>query len=377
MPARIDRYILRELAKPFLFFVIVFTAIIWLTQSLRIVETVLNSGQTAGIFIEFIALLLPAVFTIVLPLAAFGAALYAVNKLFAESELVALASAGVSNVAIARPVALFGAAVMIVTAANTLYLAPMAQRDMRARVHELRTDIVNALVFEGRFLHPTSGVTIYVRENESGMMGGVFVHDSRDPAAEVTYTASRAVITQGEEGPRLVMFDGAAQRKPAAGVQQLSLLQFETLVFDLSQFMVDADDRALKPSERFVTELLSPRTTSDNPAAWGRLLAEGHEQIVAPIYALVLPLVGVAVVLAAGFSRRGYGQRIALAILAAALIRTGGILAKSLTSSQPDLWPLFYVPPAIGLGVAFALLTGGLPGLGGAVRRKGLPAWLT
>ncbi|MFN3614473.1 MAG: LPS export ABC transporter permease LptF [Rubrimonas sp.] len=370
MPARIDRYILRELAKPFLFFVIVFTAIIWLTQSLRIVETVLNSGQTAGIFVEFIALLLPAVFTIVLPLAAFGATLYTINKLFAESELVALASAGVSNTAIARPVALFGAAVMIVTAANTLYLAPMAQRDMRARVHELRTDIVNALVFEGRFLHPASGVTIYVRENDGGVMGGVFVHDSRDPAAEVTYTASRAVITQGEDGPRLVMFEGAAQRKPAAGVDQLSLLQFETLVFDLSQFMTDADDRSLKPSERFVTELLSPRTTSDNPATWGRLLAEGHEQIVAPVYALVLPLVGVAVVLAAGFSRRGYGQRIALAIVAAALIRTAGILAKSLTSSDPALWPLFYAPPIIGLGLAFALLTGRLTGFRVGARHR-------
>lgn len=358
MPARIDRYILRELAKPFMFFVIVFTAIIWLTQSLRIVETVLNSGQTAGIFIEFIALLLPAVFSIVLPLAAFGATLYAINKLFSESELVALASAGVSNLAIARPVAIFGGAVMLVAAVNTLYLAPMAQRDIRTRVHELRTDIVNALVFEGRFLHPAAGVTIYVRDNEGGVMGGVFVHDSRDPAAEVTYTASRAVITQGEDGPRLVMFDGAAQRNPAAGAQQLSLLQFETLVFDLSQFMTDADDRAPKPSERFVTELLSPQTTSDNPAAWGRLLAEGHEQIVSPIYALVLPLIGVATVLSAGFSRRGYAQRIAIAIAAAALIRTSGIMAKSLTSSDPSLWPLFYLPPTVAIGLSLALLSG-------------------
>ena len=44
---RIDRYIFRQILGPFLFFVLVFTGVIWLTQSLRVIDTVVNNGQSA------------------------------------------------------------------------------------------------------------------------------------------------------------------------------------------------------------------------------------------------------------------------------------------------------------------------------------------
>ena len=37
---KLDRYIFRQVLGPFLFFVLVFTGVIWLTQSLRVIDTV-------------------------------------------------------------------------------------------------------------------------------------------------------------------------------------------------------------------------------------------------------------------------------------------------------------------------------------------------
>jgi lipopolysaccharide export system permease protein len=350
--ATLDRYLLRELVRPFGFFVVVLTGVIWLTQSLRVIDTVVNSGQGAGVFVEFSALLLPFVMTIVLPLAAFGATLYAFNRLFAESEIVAMMAAGASGLGLARPVALFGAAVAVATAVTTIWLTPTAAQTMRDRIAALRADIANALIFEGQFLHPSRGLTIYVRENDgAGAMRGVFVSDRRDEAAEITYTAREALLTRTDEGPRLVMFDGAAQRMERAN-GAFSLLRFESLVFDLGQFMSDPTDRERRPQERFLVELIAPTAEQLGDFTLGRFYAEGHEQLSGPLYAVTLPLVAIAAVLGGGFSRRGYGRRIAIGAALGAGLRLVGVAARSATWADAAFWPTMYLSPLIGAGLA-------------------------
>ena len=60
---------------------LVFTGVVWLSQSLRMIDTVVNNGQSAAVFLEFTVLLLPTVMSIVLPVSACAATLYAVNRL--------------------------------------------------------------------------------------------------------------------------------------------------------------------------------------------------------------------------------------------------------------------------------------------------------
>jgi len=146
------------------FFVIVFTGVIWLTQSLRVIDTVVNNGQSARVFLEFTALLLPMVMSIVLPVAVFAAVLYAMNRLFTDSEIVVMLAAGLSGTALLRSVAIFAGLAMLVLYAVTLYLMPTAQREMRDRLTEIRGDVAAAFVREGAFLSPIQGVTIYLRE---------------------------------------------------------------------------------------------------------------------------------------------------------------------------------------------------------------------
>jgi len=352
-----SRYMIRELAKPFAFFLIVFTGVIWLTQSLRVIDTVVNSGQGAGVFLQFVGLILPTVLAIVMPLAAFGAALYAINKLFVDSEIVAMIAAGMSPARLARPVAAFGAAVAAVALACTLFLAPTATREMRERIHDMRADIANALIFEGRFLHPSRGLTVYVRENDRGRMAGVFVHDARDPAAAITYTASEALLTEGEAGPRLVMVAGAAQRRDTAS-GAVSVLQFDELVFDLGQFMTD-DDRGLKVSELSTLDLIAPDAATRALSSLGRLYAEGHERLSGPLYAVAMPLVALASIMAGGFARRGYSRRVAMAVGLGVGLRLLGFAAKSAATGAAMLWPLMYAPPLLAVVVALVVLSRG------------------
>jgi lipopolysaccharide export system permease protein len=355
----IDRYLARELARPFLFYVVVLTGVVWLSQSLRVVDTVVNNAQSAPVFLEFTALLLPRAMALVLPLAAFMATLQTVNRLFSESEVVAMLASGLSAAALARPVLLFGALVMAAMALVAWLGAPLAEQRLRDRVAQVRGDIVSGLLFEGQFLNPASGLTVYVRETGAadGGMRGVMVHDRRNPDAELTYSAREAILRRTEDGPRLVMADGAAQRRDTAS-GAVTLLRFESLVFDLSQFMQDETDRERKPSERFLTELIwaDPAVVG---GALGRFRAEGHEQLSGPLYALTLPLVALATIVGAGFSRRGYLARVGLALALGAALRVCGLAAKAIVATAPAAWPLLYLPPTLGAAAAMAFLARG------------------
>ncbi len=366
---RIDSYVLRLLAGPFLFFVLVFTGVIWLTQSLRVIDTVVNNGQSARVFLELTALLLPTVLSIVLPVSAFAATLYIVNRLHTDSEIVVLMGAGVSGRRLLRPVAIFGAAVVAVLLVITLYLMPTTKRMMHERVTEVRGDVAAAFLREGAFLAPTRQVTVYLRRmGRPGEMLGVFVHDERDRDQITTYTAERAILVPGGETPRIVMFDGIAQSRPATG-GPLSLLRFERFTYDLGQLENSDAVRQKKPSEFYLPTLLTADGDELGPYEVGEFRAEGHEALSSPFYALALSLMAAATIVSFGFSRRGFAQRILLAVVAGVALRVIGLAAKSLTATEAALWPLMYVPPAIGVAAALWMMSS----LGMAARKPAPP----
>ncbi|MEL6281785.1 MAG: LPS export ABC transporter permease LptF [Pseudomonadota bacterium] len=353
----LESYIFRQLLGPFGFFTLVFTGVIWLTQSLRVVDTVVNNGQGARVFLEFTGLLLPLVMSIVLQLAALAATLYAVHRLLSESELVAAFASGVSKLRAVRPIAIFGALVTAALAFNTIYLMPTAAQTMKDRVAEVRGDVAAGLIRDGRFLHPAKGLTVYIREIASdGRMLGIMVQDAREGNSSVTYTAKQGFLTTASGTPTLAMFDGVAQRFEEG--RRLSLLRFETFTYDLAEFVNQENNRNRKPSERYFWELVNPDpelVVSERRR--GKWIAEGHEQLSSPLYALALPLVAAAALFSARFSRRGFGGRIAVGLLLGAGLRVLGIVAKSVTTSAPFLWPVMYLVPIGGIAVALYVLS--------------------
>lgn len=356
---RLDSYILRQIAGPFMFFVLVFTGVIWLTQSLRVIDTVVNNGQSAGVFLEFTALLLPMVLSIVLPVSIFAAVLYAINRLFTDSEVVVMFASGLSGMSLLRAVTIFALVTTAATYALTTWLMPSAQREMRERITEIRGDVAAAFIREGEFLTPIAGVTVYLRASHGGgRMAGVFVHDERDPEAAVTYTAEEALLLRDGDGTRLVMFNGLAQSSTGSASNDLSILRFDRLTYDLTALTTAGGDRQRKPSEMSVPELLTITAEEGAPRKLGAYRAEAHEALSAPLYVIALPLLAVAFIISAGFRRQGFVGRIVLAALAGLGLRLLGLAVKSLVTAEASLWPLLYLPPALGVGAALWMLSG-------------------
>ena len=354
---RLDRYILRQLIAAFGFFVLVFTGVVWLTQAVRLIDTVVASGQSARIFLEFSALLLPQVFVIVLPLAGIGAALYALNKLYTDSELIVMMGAGLGPSAMLRPVAMFGALIAVGMGVVLMVLVPRSGAILAERTREIRSDLANALIVERQFLHPIDGLTLFISNTDrAGEMAGIFLNDQRDPKQVVTYSAQRAQLVREGMEARLVMFDGVAI-SPGSGGSQLTAVRFDQFVFDLSELISEQGDRVPRPSEYPVTALLrpTPKMLAGGHYTRADYISEGHYKLSLPLLAMTFPMIALVTLLAGGYRRGGFGRRVVVAIGVAAVLQVLMFAVRGPVQERTELWPLMYAPALLGL-VYIALL---------------------
>lgn len=355
---RLDRYILRQLIVAFGFFTLVFTGVVWLTQAVRLIDTVVASGQGAAILLEFSALVLPQVLVIVLPLSGMGAALYTLNRLYSESELVVMMTAGLGPAQLLRPVAIFGTLVAACMAVVVLVLVPRGGAALAERTREIRSDLAGALIVERQFLHPIKGLTLFISDTDrSGEMSGVFVHDQRDPAQPITYSAESALLLRDGDEARLVMRDGVALGLSEGGAQ-LNAVDYEQFVFDLSELIEEEDARAPRPSEYPVRLLLNPtpEMLARGDFQRGHYVAEAHYKLTLPLLALLYPAIALVTLLAGGYRRSGFGRRVIVAVAVAVLLQSIAIVTRARVQDDAALWPAMYLPILLGLVYVGVLL---------------------
>jgi lipopolysaccharide export system permease protein len=339
-------YILRQITGPFLLFTLVLTLVVWMTQSLRMLDLVINRGQSAGIFLYLTMLILPSLLVVIAPIAFFGAALYALNKLNNESELVVMWSAGISRFQLALPVIGAAVLVMAITYSCSLYLMPLGQRTMKDKVFDIRADLGAAILREGAFTTPSEGLTVFIRElAPGGEIRGILVHDNRDAKRPITYLAESGVLAQTQEGARLIMQNGNIEQGEAGGAR-LSVLKFERYVFDLDQYAGPQRATDRDTSERYLSELLDPPfPVASQSVRRGVYIAEGHNRLSGPLYCLAFALIALAATTKGRMARMSYALRLSGAALVGAALRLVGYAVQGLVARSPQLAFLLYLLP--------------------------------
>jgi lipopolysaccharide export system permease protein len=354
---RLSFYVLAQMLGPTTLFALLMTIVVWLTQSLRLLDLVINRGQSAGTFVYLTMLILPSLLVIILPIAYFAGTLYALTKLNTDSELVVMHSAGYSRAQLAVPVMLAAVIVIAMTYVCGLYLMPAGQRAMKDKVLDIRADVGAALLDEGEFNTPSQGLTVFIRELEAdGHIRGVLVHDSRNEKHPISYLAVSGQLAQTPGGARLIMYDGTIEQSDANGAH-LSMLKFKSYIFDLDQFTGPARVTDRATNERFLGELFWPDKTV-RPQVRAAYFAEGNNRLSQPLYCIAFGLIALVVISRGRRARGAQALRITTAVFAAAGLRIAGYGVQGLATHHPLFSVLFYLIPLAGASVASALLAG-------------------
>jgi lipopolysaccharide export system permease protein len=338
----ITRYILRQSVAIMLFVAASFTAAVWLVQSLRLIDLIVNRGLSVGTFVYLAILILPRFVDVVLPIAVFIAVLFVYNRLLAESELVVMRAAGMSPTALAQPALLTGLIGMLVLLSFSVYFLPTANRSFKDLQFEIRNRFASVLLQDGIFNTLSDSLTIYLRARDpNGELLGLIIHDTRDPTRPITIVAERGAFVDTDEGPRVLMVNGSRQQYDRT-TGKLSVLSFEKYTLDLAAFRDAPGVRERQPDELYLHELLFGRGSDGQRLSSSRLV-EANLRLVTPLTALAFAVIPVVCLLSGEFNRRGQTQRVLLAILFAFLFETLDIGLKNLAGRTPLAVPFLYL----------------------------------
>jgi lipopolysaccharide export system permease protein len=354
----LDRYLFGQLMQLFGFFSLVLVAVYWVNRAVLLFDQLIGDGQSAFVFLEITVLSLPNLIRLVLPVSAFAATVYAINRLAQDSELVAMLAAGASPWRIARPVAAFGLAVAVMLLILANQLVPASRAILADRMDEISRDVTARYLNAGRFMHPIPGVTLYIREiTERGVLLDLFLADERKAGERTVYTARRALLVRGDPAPKLIMIEGMAQsvRAPA---RDLSITRFSDFTVDLDGLMAVRDREAREVDEMSTAELLfpTPALLAEGGEPRAAFLHDGHARLATPILGLAAPLLGAGALLLGGFSRFGLWWQIGFAVAGLVGLQILNTWASGLAlAAEEGVWAIWAAPLA-GVVAGLAML---------------------
>ena len=351
---RFTKYVLRQLSVGMVLVTISLTFIIWLSQSLRFVEMIVNQGLSITTFIYLTILMLPSFLTQILPISLFCIITFIYSKLIADREIVVMQAAGESQYRLSKPGISLSIIVVFIIYALNLYIMPESYRKFRELQWEIRN--YSHIIFkEGTFTN-ISGITVYVRKREAeGQLLGIMAHDKRNPKKPETWMAAKGTFAQTASGAKFIMFNGSRQTIDPS-TNKLSILYFDQGILDLKEFNSSNDGavwRHREARERTLKELLDAENLPDiGKNNIGKFIVEAHKRIANPLSAIGFTFISLAFLIAGTFSRQSQVRPIISSSIIVLSLLVSGLGLQTVVSKNLHLIFLMYLHSIIPIVIA-------------------------
>jgi len=351
-----DRYLIRQLMVATFVVAGGLSMIILLTQSLRLIELVLESNASTQAFLTLMALSLPRFFEAVLPASVLIATLFVFHRLTIDSEMIVLRASGASPFRLARPVIACGTMLVVGLLALSLWVSPAGIAHMQALRKEIRAQYAHLLFREGIFNTVGQNLTAYVRQRAAdGRLVGLMVHDTRqvrDGGPSVTVIARSGNIVSENEGQKIIVYDGSRQEHDQQ-TGKFSRLDFKQYTLDIPAADDSGGKRWQEPDERTIGQL----TGGENAIQSAMFRAEIHRRFSTPLLMLSFGLIGAASLLLGSFSRSGQMPLVGFAALSALFLQGIYLAAFSMAKTSMLGCMLLYVISGTPILIALYCLT--------------------
>jgi lipopolysaccharide export system permease protein len=348
-----DRYLLAQLVRTTIAVTVTLVGIVWLFQTIRILELVVSRD---GPFLDFIIMsitVIPLWLTIAFPISAFIAITWVFQRTIADRELLVMQASGRSTLQLARAPIMLAIGVTAILVLNSTVVLPFSFGIYKEMQFKLRNSIPAVLLREGVFIDVVDGMTMLIGEKtEDGMARDIFLHDERAPDKTITITAKYGKFVNQDGVPAVILQNGVRNEVNQNGDASASLL-FETHSVIISSDTQPSQERlTFDMNEDSIRNLLNPET-SPAPRYFNQRRAEGHYRIISPLLGFVLVMTAACSVLCGQIRRDTLFRRTVLNIGAAIIIISMMVSTRSLTITMPATTPLLY---ASLVGPAFILI---------------------
>ncbi len=362
-----DRYVLKSLSVTTFFVACTLAAIILLTQSLKFLELIIESGASSGTFWALAFLALPRFFEVILPIALMISVAFIYSRMVSDSEIAVMRGAGVSPPFLARPALFLALIVTLLMFFITSWLAPTSLGSMQQLRQVVKAQYSALLFREGVFNEAGKELTIFLENRTSdGVLEGLLIHDSRKELdAPVTIIAKRGVIVSTQSGQQIVVYEGSRQDFNAK-TGGLNRLDFERYSIDLPDPAI-VGSRWKEPDERTLWSLMNTDyKAEESRGSEKELKAEIHRRIATPLLSFSYTGIVLCFLLLGPLNRRGQGVRIFSAVVSVILLQGVYLSAVNLAQKTQGGIYLMYMLTLIPIFITFFILSP----MGEAVRNR-------
>ncbi len=187
--------------------VAVFTAVLLVGNGLRDILTLLVSGHISfGLMFKAFAYLIPFVWIFALPMGLLTATLLVFGRFSADQELTAARASGVSLLSLVAPVLLLSLLGCGLSAWFNMEIGPRSRVAYILLTRELKSELMNAQLPEGRFITDFPGYIFYVGKNDNGNLENVMIyHLENETNVDNTLRAKRGKLQANRAANQLVV----------------------------------------------------------------------------------------------------------------------------------------------------------------------------
>ena len=226
----LSRYLMREIAVPFLLGLFALTSIFMINQFVRLADLFVGRGMSAQSLIQVLGIMVPPFLLITLPAAIFLAGIVAFSRLSADGEAVALKAAGISFGQLMRPVVLVAFVVSAMALTVGLVFEPWGKGKLKHLVVAHLQENTGLAITPGTFNNLLFGdVVVYAEKaSSSGHLTDIFISDDRDPNRPLLVTASKGALVKPEGESFLGLhLTGGEIFRPGESVQRVRFAEYD------------------------------------------------------------------------------------------------------------------------------------------------------
>ncbi len=294
----LDRYLIREIALPFLLGLVVLTFVLEIPPLLREAEALVAKGVEWSVVLRVLLTLLPQALALTIPMAVLLGILVGFGRVSADREFVAMQACGVSLWRLARPVFLVAFVATAATAHQIIIALPDANQTFREITFGIVASRVEQNVKPRVFFEDFPDRVIYIRDlPPEGGWRDVFLADTSRPDQTTVYFAreGRILIDREQKLVQLQLIDGTSHTTSGSKPEAYERTEFERIAINLDPETVFRRPPPKGPPEKTFAEL---RQTIDDAAAQGQPATSERfmyqYKLALPITCPILALIGLA-----------------------------------------------------------------------------------
>lgn len=291
----LDKYILRELAGPFIFGVAAFSSIFIGTDTLfRLARFITEQHAAIPTVIKLFFYSLPRIVVLTFPMSMLLASLMAFARLSSSSEIVAMKSGGLSFYRLALPVVITAFFVSIFA---IVFMETVVPRANAAYANTVRVEIQKNTL-------PKSQDHVLIRDVQNGTLQRLIYARKFEPGAKIMYGVDVQEFDNGRlarienaeqavwDGDRWIMSNGIIYDLSSEGRLDRTM-RFDKQVMASDKSPQEVSNEQKSPSEMTIKELKQQiAALSREYAPTGILEVELYQRLAVPMASLVFALIG-------------------------------------------------------------------------------------